>query len=38
VLSGMVQRKRGAIVNIGSGAATIMPSAPLYTVYAATKA
>ncbi|KAM0873182.1 hypothetical protein ACQ4PT_038223 [Festuca glaucescens] len=38
VLPGMVQRKRGAVVNIGSGAASILPSAPLYTVYAATKA
>ncbi|VAH33493.1 unnamed protein product [Triticum turgidum subsp. durum] len=38
VLPGMVERKRGAVVNIGSGAASIMPSTPLYTVYAATKA
>lgn len=38
VLTGMLQRKRGAIVNIGSGAATIVPSHPLYTMYAATKA
>ncbi|KAM0899906.1 hypothetical protein ACQ4PT_020980 [Festuca glaucescens] len=38
VLPGMVQRKRGAVVNIGSGAASILPSDPLYTVYAATKA
>jgi short-subunit dehydrogenase involved in D-alanine esterification of teichoic acids len=35
VLSGMVERKRGAIVNIGSGAAPVIPSDPLYTVYAA---
>ncbi|KAE8811398.1 very-long-chain 3-oxoacyl-CoA reductase 1-like [Hordeum vulgare] len=38
VLPGMVQRKRGAVVNIGSGAATMLPSDPLYAVYAATKA
>lgn len=38
VLPGMVERKRGAIVNIGSGAATVIPTDPLYTVYAATKA
>lgn len=38
VLPGMLQRKRGAIVNIGSGAAIIIPSDPLYAVYAATKA
>lgn len=38
VLPGMVERKRGAIVNIGSGAATVLPSDPLYAVYAATKA
>ncbi|KAK9108349.1 hypothetical protein Syun_024360 [Stephania yunnanensis] len=38
VLQGMVKRKRGAIVNIGSGAATVIPSDPLYAVYAGTKA
>ncbi|KAL6518776.1 Very-long-chain 3-oxoacyl-CoA reductase 1 [Orobanche hederae] len=38
VLPGMVKRKRGAIVNIGSGAAIVIPSDPLYSVYAATKA
>lgn len=38
VLPGMLKRKKGAIVNIGSGAATVIPSDPLYTVYAATKA
>ncbi|PUZ47703.1 hypothetical protein GQ55_7G187700 [Panicum hallii var. hallii] len=38
VLPGMVERGRGAIVNIGSGGASIMPSCPLHTVYAATKA
>ncbi|KAH7515612.1 hypothetical protein FEM48_Zijuj10G0045000 [Ziziphus jujuba var. spinosa] len=37
VLPGMLQRKRGAIVNIGSGAAIVVPSHPLYTTYAATK-
>lgn len=38
VLPGMLRRKRGAIVNIGSGAATVIPSDPLYAVYAASKA
>ncbi|KAJ0977326.1 hypothetical protein J5N97_012800 [Dioscorea zingiberensis] len=38
VLPGMLERKRGAIVNIGSGSATVLPSEPLYSVYAATKA
>ncbi|WVZ86177.1 hypothetical protein U9M48_033007 [Paspalum notatum var. saurae] len=38
VLPGMVRRGRGAVVNIGSGASCVLPSDPLYTVYAATKA
>ncbi|EEF47580.1 steroid dehydrogenase, putative [Ricinus communis] len=38
VLSGMIERRRGAIVNIGSGASIVVPSHPLYTIYAATKA
>ncbi|CAA3032519.1 very-long-chain 3-oxoacyl- reductase 1-like [Olea europaea subsp. europaea] len=38
VLPGMLNRKKGAIVNIGSGAATVIPSDPLYDVYAASKA
>ncbi|KAK4763250.1 hypothetical protein SAY86_009018 [Trapa natans] len=38
VLEGMLRRKKGAIVNIGSGAAIVIPSDPLYAVYAATKA
>ncbi|QDZ18098.1 short-chain dehydrogenase/reductase [Chloropicon primus] len=38
VLPGMVKRGKGAIVNIGSGAATVLPSDPLYSVYAGTKA
>ncbi|KAE8719322.1 Very-long-chain 3-oxoacyl-CoA reductase 1 [Hibiscus syriacus] len=38
VLPGMVKKKKGAIVNIGSGAAIVIPSDPLYAVYAATKA
>ncbi|TVU15528.1 hypothetical protein EJB05_39052, partial [Eragrostis curvula] len=38
LIPGMVARGRGAVVNIGSGASAILPSYPLYTVYAATKA
>ncbi|KAF5746516.1 very-long-chain 3-oxoacyl-CoA reductase-like protein [Tripterygium wilfordii] len=38
VLPGMIERKRGAVVSIGSGAAIVVPSHPLYTIYAATKA
>lgn len=38
VLTGMIKRKKGAIVNIGSGVAVVMPSSPLYALYAATKA
>ena len=38
VLPGMVERGRGAVVNMGSGASAILPCDPLYTVYAATKA
>uniref|UniRef100_M8CCX9 Estradiol 17-beta-dehydrogenase 12 n=1 Tax=Aegilops tauschii TaxID=37682 RepID=M8CCX9_AEGTA len=37
VLPGMVERGRGAVVNIGSGAAEALPPYPLYSVYAATK-
>ncbi|XP_071703271.1 very-long-chain 3-oxoacyl-CoA reductase 1-like [Rutidosis leptorrhynchoides] len=38
VLPGMLKRKKGAIINMGSGAANIIPTYPLYTLYAATKA
>ncbi|KAL8150108.1 hypothetical protein V2J09_019916 [Rumex salicifolius] len=38
ILPVMLKRKKGAIVNIGSGSATVIPSDPLYAVYAATKA
>ncbi|CAI7812705.1 unnamed protein product [Closterium sp. NIES-53] len=38
VIPNMIKRKRGAIVNIGSGVATVIPSDPLYSVYAGTKA
>jgi 17beta-estradiol 17-dehydrogenase / very-long-chain 3-oxoacyl-CoA reductase len=37
VLPGMVRRRRGAVVNIGSGSTLAVPSFPLYSVYAATK-
>lgn len=38
VLPAMKKRKQSAIVNIGSAAATVLPSGPLYAVYAGTKA
>ncbi|CAH9115354.1 unnamed protein product [Cuscuta europaea] len=38
VLPGMVERRRGAIVNIGSGMAAAIPSAPLHALYSASKA
>ncbi|KAL6193210.1 hypothetical protein ACLB2K_034294 [Fragaria x ananassa] len=38
VIPGMLKKKKGAIVNIGSGSSVIVPSYPLYTVYAASKA
>uniref|UniRef100_A0ACD5UVF4 Uncharacterized protein n=1 Tax=Avena sativa TaxID=4498 RepID=A0ACD5UVF4_AVESA len=37
VLPGMLNRGRGAVVNIGSGSSEAIPSYPLYSVYAATK-
>lgn len=37
VLPGMLSRKRGAILNIGSAAATVLPADPLYSVYAGSK-
>lgn len=37
VLPGMVQRGRGAVVNMGSASSEAIPSFPLYTMYAATK-
>ncbi|XP_057811087.1 very-long-chain 3-oxoacyl-CoA reductase 1-like [Salvia miltiorrhiza] len=37
-VAGMLERRRGAIVNVGSGSSACLPSYPLYTVYAATKA
>ncbi|KAH7834429.1 hypothetical protein Vadar_024399 [Vaccinium darrowii] len=38
VLPGMLKRKKGAIVNIGSGSSAAVSSYPLVTIYAATKA
>ncbi|KAL0682728.1 hypothetical protein Bca4012_049576 [Brassica carinata] len=37
VLVNMLKRKRGAIVNLGSGAAALIPSYPFYSVYAGAK-
>lgn len=38
VLTGMLERRKGAIVNIGSGGSVVVPSYPLFAVYASTKA
>jgi 17beta-estradiol 17-dehydrogenase / very-long-chain 3-oxoacyl-CoA reductase len=38
VLPGMAARGRGAVVNVGSGCCVVVPSFPLYAVYAASKA
>ncbi|OVA20518.1 Short-chain dehydrogenase/reductase SDR [Macleaya cordata] len=38
VLPGMLKKKKGAIVNIGSGAGIVAPSHPLFAIYAASKA
>jgi len=38
VLQGMIERKTGAILNIGSGSTLALPSFPLYAVYAGSKA
>ncbi|KAK9146468.1 hypothetical protein Sjap_006371 [Stephania japonica] len=38
VLPGMMERRRGAIINLGSASGSFLPSFPLFTVYAATKA
>lgn len=37
VLPGMVERRKGAIINIGSGSSEAIPSFPLYSIYAASK-
>ncbi|XP_047313990.1 very-long-chain 3-oxoacyl-CoA reductase 1 [Impatiens glandulifera] len=37
LLPGMLKRKKGAIISLGSGAANLIPSYPLYSVYAGTK-
>ena len=38
VLPSMIKKKKGAIINIGSGSTVVLPSYPLFTLYAATKA
>ncbi|KAL2903490.1 Very-long-chain 3-oxoacyl-CoA reductase 1 [Bienertia sinuspersici] len=37
VLPSMLQRRKGAIVNIGSGSSVVVPSYPLFSMYAASK-
>ncbi|XP_010556186.1 PREDICTED: very-long-chain 3-oxoacyl-CoA reductase 1-like [Tarenaya hassleriana] len=37
VLPNMLERKRGAIINMGSGAAALIPSYPFYSIYAGAK-
>uniref|UniRef100_A0ACD5ZCI9 Uncharacterized protein n=1 Tax=Avena sativa TaxID=4498 RepID=A0ACD5ZCI9_AVESA len=37
LVPGMLERGRGAIVNVGSGSTVAVPSFPLYTVYSSTK-
>lgn len=38
VIPGMMRRKKGAVVNIGSGSSVAIPSFPLYALYPASKA
>lgn len=38
VIPGMLKKRKGAIVNIGSGSSACVSSYLLYTIYAATKA
>lgn len=38
VLPSMIKKKKGAIINIGSGSTVVLPSYPLVTLYAASKA
>ncbi|RRT37022.1 hypothetical protein B296_00049694, partial [Ensete ventricosum] len=38
VLPGMLRRRRGAVVNIGSASSAVLPSFPFSAVYAASKA
>ncbi|CAL9057881.1 unnamed protein product [Musa banksii] len=38
VLPGMLRRRKGAVVNLGSAASAVLPSFPFSAVYAATKA
>lgn len=38
VVPAMATRRRGAVVNVGSGSSVVVPAFPLYAVYAASKA
>ncbi|XP_028779036.1 very-long-chain 3-oxoacyl-CoA reductase 1-like [Neltuma alba] len=38
VIKGMIRKKKGAIISIGFASCFVVPSFPLYTLYAATKA
>ncbi|KAJ0095783.1 hypothetical protein Patl1_16820 [Pistacia atlantica] len=37
VLPIMIRKRKGAIVNLGSGSSAVIPSSPLFTLYASTK-
>ncbi|XP_044446537.1 very-long-chain 3-oxoacyl-CoA reductase-like protein At1g24470 [Triticum aestivum] len=38
VVPAMAMKRRGAVVNVGSGSSVVLPAFPLYAVYAASKA